>query len=155
MQEQLTIRKACPEDASPISELICQVAHCVGSGPSGEAVPWFLASITPLAIADNISDNKFSYHVGFVGKTLVGAIAVRDAKHVHHLFVAPKFHRKGVASRLWERAKADALASGNSEGFSVRSSELAVPVYERFGFRVTGVCAEKDGIKFVPMKLDA
>lgn len=90
----------------------------------------------------------------FVGKALAGVIAVRDTTHIYHLFVMPEFHRKGVAAKLWERAKANALASGNKEGFSVRSSEFAVPVYERFGFCVIGSRAEKGGIAFVPMKLE-
>lgn len=154
MQEQLTIRKACSADASHISELICKVAHCFNSGASGEVAPWFLASVTPSAIEGHIADTKFNYLVGFVGRALVGVIALRDTTHVHHLFVAPEFHRQGVAAKLWEHAKAEAIALGNKESFSVRSSEYAVPVYERFGFHVIGARAEKDGIIFVPMKFE-
>ena len=154
MQEQPAIRKACPEDASQISELISGIAHYFTSDGSDEVAAWFATSITPSAIAGNINDHKFNYLVCFVGQTLAGVIAVRDITHVHHLFVAPEFHRKGLAAKLWARAKADALASGNKEGFSVRSSEYAVPVYERFGFRIIGARAEKDGIVFVPMKLE-
>lgn len=154
MQEQLTIRKAVPADASHISELIFRVAHYFTSGGSGEIAPWFAASITPPAIAGHISDEKFNYLAGFMGQTLAGVIAVRDSKHIHHLFVAPEFHRKGLAAKLWARAHAEALAAGNKEGFSVRSSEYAVPVYERFGFRIIGARAEKDGVVFVPMKLE-
>jgi GNAT superfamily N-acetyltransferase len=155
MHEQPTIRKARTEDAPQISELIFRVAHYFASSASGEVAPWFLESITPSAIADNINDSKFNYLVGLVGQALAGVLAVRDTTHVHHLFVAPEFHRKGLAAKLWERAKADALASGNKEGFWVRSSEFAVPVYERFGFRVIGARAEKDGIAFIPMKLES
>ena len=154
MQKQPTIRKAAPEDASQISELIFKVAHRFNSDASGEVAPWFLATITPSAIAGNIDDPNFNYLVGFVGQTLAGVIAVRNTTHVHHLFVAPEFHRKGLAARLWARAKTDALASGNKEGFSVRSSAYAVPVYKRFGFRIVAARAEKDGIVFVPMKLE-
>lgn len=154
MQEQFTIRKARTEEASQVSELIGRVAYCFASSASAEIAPWFLESVTPPAITDHINDPKFNYLVGLLGPTLVGVIAVRDITHIHHLFVAPEFHRKGLAAKLWERAKADALASGNKEGFSVRSSEFAVPIYERFGFRVIGARAEKDGIVFVPMKLE-
>ena len=154
MQKQPTIRKARAEDASQISELIFKVAHRFNLSTSGEVAPWFLATITPSAIAGNIDDTNFNYLVGFVGQVIAGVIAVRDTTHVHHLFVAPEFHRKGLAAKLWEHAKVDALALGNKEGFSVRSSEFAVPVYERFGFRVIGARAEKDGIVFVPMKLE-
>ena len=154
MQEHSTIRKARLADASQISELILKVAHYFNSSASDEVAPWFLASITPSAIAGNIDDPRFNYFVGFVGQALAGVIALRDTTHVHHLFVAPKFHRQGVAEKLWERARADAIVSGNTEGFSVRSSEFAVPVYECFGFRVIGARAEKDGTVFVPMKLE-
>lgn len=154
MKKQLTIRKARAEDASQISELIFKVAHRFNSSASGEVAPWFLAAITPSVIAGNIDDQNFNYLVGFVGHVIAGVVALRDTTHVHHLFVALEFHRKGLATKLWERAKADALAFGNKEGFSVRSSEFAVPVYERFGFRVIGARAEKDGIVFVPMKLE-
>ena len=152
MLEHLTIRKARPADALGISELISMVAHYFNSSAVGEAAPWFLASVTPAAIAGTITDPKFNYLTGVVGSTLAGVIALRDSTHVHHLFVAPECHRQGVAARLWARAKADAIAAGNSDGFSVRSSEYAVPVYQRFGFHVVGARAEKDGIAFVPMK---
>jgi ribosomal protein S18 acetylase RimI-like enzyme len=154
MQEQLSIRKACSADASQISELICKVAHCFNSSASGEVAAWFRVSVTPSAIADYITDIKFNYLVGLMGQALAGVIALRDSTHIHHLFVATEFHNQGVAARLWERAKADAIAMGNKESFSVRSSEYAVPVYERFGFRVVGARAEKDGAIYVPMKLE-
>lgn len=130
MQEQFTIRKGHTEDASQVSELIGRVAYYFASSASDEVAPWFLQSVTPSAIAEYINDSKFNYLVGLVGPVLAGVIAVRDTTHVNYLFVAPEFHRKGLATKLWERAKADALASGNKEGFSVRSSEFAVPVYD-------------------------
>lgn len=154
MQEQLTIRNACAADATHISELIGKVAHDFNSNASGEVAPWFLATVTPSAIAGYIADTKFNYLVGFLGQALAGVIALRDIKHVHHLFVAPEFHRQGVAAKLWGHAKAEAIALGNKEGFSVRSSEYAVPVYECFGFHVVGPRVEKDGVIFVPMKLE-
>lgn len=154
MHEQLTIRKARSADASHISELIYKVAYGFNSNASGEVAPWFLASVTPSAIAGYIADTKFNYLVGCVGRALAGVIALRDTTHIHHLFVAPEFHRQGVATKLWERAKADAIALGNTEGFSVRSSEYAVPVYKRLGFHVAGARAEKEGVIFVPMKLE-
>lgn len=154
MQEQPIIRKARTEDASKISELIFRVAHHFSTGTTGEVASWFKASITPSAIAGHINDPKFNYLVGFMGEALAGVIAVRDITHVHHLFVAPEFQRNGLATKLWEHAKSEALMSGNKEGFSVRSSEFAVSVYQRFGFRVTGPRTVKEGIAFVPMKLE-
>ncbi len=154
MQEQLIIRKAHPTDAARISELIFKVAHRFNAGPSGEMAPWFVASISPAAVAGNIGDPRFMYFVGFVGQAIAGVIALRDVAHVYQLFVASEFHRQGIAANLWAHAKAAAIAMGNRDGFNVRSSEYAVPVYERFGFRMAGARAEKDGVIFVPMKLE-
>ena len=154
MADHLDIRNARLEEASLISALILGVAHYFSPGPNGNVAAWFLDSVTPAAIEGYISDPKYNYLVAYSGQSLVGVIAVRDTAHVHHLFVAPEAHRQGVAARLWGRAKTDALQAGNSEGFFVRSSEYAVPVYERFGFRVAGARSEKDGLVFIPMRLE-
>jgi GNAT superfamily N-acetyltransferase len=154
MHDQLVIRNARPAEAAQISALILGVAHHFSSNSSGSVADWFLDSVTPLAVEKNILDARFNYLVAYSGPTLAGVIAVRDLQHVHHLFVAPEFHRRGIAARLWERAKADAVNAGNKHGFYVRSSEYAVPFYERFGFRTAGPRAEKDGIVFVPMRLE-
>ena len=122
MQEQPIIRKARPEDASQISELISRVAHYFAPGSTDPVAAWFASSITPSAIAGRVNDPKFNYLAGFVGQTLAGVIAVRDTTHVHHLFVAPEFQRKGLAGKLWARAKADAVSSGNKD----RSREAAI-----------------------------
>ena len=154
MQNQLDIRRAKLGDASGISALILNVAHYFSPSPGGKVAVWFLASVTPAAIEGYISDAKYNYLVAQAGEALAGVIALREHSHVHHLFVVPAMQRQGVAARLWERARADALVSGNTGGFSVRSSEYAVPVYQRFGFRVAGARAEKDGLVFVPMRLE-
>jgi ribosomal protein S18 acetylase RimI-like enzyme len=155
MQERLTIRKARVDEAPKISELILGVARYFNSNPSGEIAEWFVACITPPAIAAYIEDPRINYLVGLVEQSLAGVVAIRDNSHVQHLFVAPEYQRQGVATRLWQRAKADAIASGNKGVFSVKSSEYAVPVYERFGFRVVGARTDKDGIAFVPMSLES
>lgn len=154
MQNQLDIRNARIEEVPLISNLILNVAHYFSPGPDGNIAAWFLNSVTTPAIEGYINDPKYNYLVAYSGQSLVGVIAVRDTTHLYHLFVAPEVHRQGVAARLWARAKTDALHAGNNEGFFVRSSEYAVPVYERFGFRVVGTRSEKDGLKFVPMRLE-
>ncbi len=154
MPGELNIRSADIADAPRISELIITVAHYFSSDNDGGIAKWFLDSVLPSAVEGYIRNENYNYLVASSGRVLAGVISVRDKTHVHHLFVAPDFHRQGVAMRLWERAKADAVSAGNNEGFFVRSSEYAVAVYERFGFRVAGARAEKNGIAFVPMRLD-
>lgn len=154
MLEELEIRNARIDDAPGISALILKVAPFFASAPGAPVAPWFAGTITPAAIAGYVGDSRFNYLVALVKDVLAGVIAVCAATHVHHLFVAPEYQRQGVAAQLWQRAKSEALAAGNSDGFYVRSSEYAVPVYESFGFRVVGERTEKEGIVFVPMRLE-
>jgi ribosomal protein S18 acetylase RimI-like enzyme len=153
MRDNVDIRQARPEDAAQISALILGVAHYFSSPPAQTVAAWFADSVTPSAIERCVRDPRFNYLVAYSGSTLAGVIALRDATHVHHLFVASAFHRRGIASQLWKRAKTAAGEAGNRDGFAVRSSAYAVSVYERFGFRVAGLRSEKDGIVFVPMQL--
>ena len=153
MQHELDIRSAHSDEAVLISNLILSVAHYFSSSPDGSVAEWFLDSVTPSEIEDYINDPKYNCLVAYSGQSLVGVVAVRDATHIHHLFVAPDAHRQGIATCLWNRAKTIALRAGNNEGFFVRSSEYAVPVYERFGFLIAGERSEKDGLVFVPMRL--
>ena len=60
MQEQPIIRKARPEDASQISELISRVAYYFAPGGSDQVAAWFASSITPSAIAGCVNDPKFN-----------------------------------------------------------------------------------------------
>lgn len=154
MREEPEIRNARVDDAPAISALILSTAPLFVSTSGKSVAPWFASSVTPAAIAGCIGDSRFNYLVALFGRVIAGVIAVRDTTHVHHLFVAPEFQRQGIAGQLWRRAESEAVAAGNNDGFFVRSSEYAVPVYERLGFRMAGERTEKEGIVFVPMRLE-
>lgn len=153
MALSLRIRSAEIPDAVSISALILSASGDFCSHVDGRIPTWFVDSVSPESIAGYIHDPAYHYQVAEIGDTLVGIIAVHDHSYVFHLFVSPPFQRRGVATRLWEAAKAQALAAGNTQGFQVRSSVLAVPLYTRFGFEITGTRAEKNGIAYVPMFL--
>lgn len=155
MFEQLIIRKAVPADAAAVSSLIGSVAHYFTVNPTGEGAERFFATISTEAIAGYINSPNFNYLAAFLGGRVLGVVAIRDAKHLFHLFIAPDFQRRGLGRLLWQRAQSEALAAGNREGFTVNSSPHAVPFYERLGFHATSSRAEKDGITFVPMRVEA
>lgn len=95
----------------------------------------------------------YVYHVAEVDGQLAGFIAVRDRKHVYHLFVAAQFHRRGVGRRLWEHVREVAIAGGSDGGFTVNASNYAVPMYEALGFVRTLPTQCKNGLEFNPMVL--
>ena len=151
--ETLSVRPALHDDAQSISVLIRGAAHYFTLQPNGEGAEQVLLGMTPDAIANYIRNPSFNYLVAVIDKQLAGVVAVRDGTHLFHLFVQTEFQRNGIALRLWQAAKSQAIAAGNTIGFTVNSTLYAVPVYQRFGFCATGSKVEKNGIAFVPMVL--
>jgi GNAT superfamily N-acetyltransferase len=151
---ELHIRRATKEDAQAISQLILSLAHYFTLHPKGEGAEKFLSSISSSAITSYIEADNFMYFTGFLGDKLAGVAAIRDITHIFHLFVAEQFQRQGIARQLWTYARESAILEGNIRGFTVNSTPYALPVYEGFGFYATGPRAEKDGIAFIPMKME-
>lgn len=119
------------------------------SSPDGAAS--FLADNDEMGVRGFLARGHV-YHVALVDGELAGFVAVRDRSHVFHLFVDKRWHRRGIARRLWETARDAAVAEGGEGSFTVNSSNYAVPVYESFGFvRVAPTQCVK-GLYFNPMR---
>lgn len=154
MAEPLSIRSATAADAPAISVLVVSLAPYFLADPQQpDAAAAFFATITPEAIAGYIDGGRFRYHIAEAGSELAGVVAIRDGAHLYHLFVAERFHRRGLATRLWDHARAEALAHGNPGRFTVNSSLFAIPLYQRLGFAASGDAVVKDGLAFQPMEL--
>ncbi|MES2017204.1 MAG: GNAT family N-acetyltransferase [Pseudomonadota bacterium] len=120
---------------------------------------------TPQAAANFVRENdetglrKFVaagtvYHVAEQDGRLLGFIAVREHKHLFHMFVDQRHHRQGVARALWAVARQAALEAGNPGVFTVNSSNYALPVYRAMGFVQTDAMQFKNGLYYNPMLLD-
>ncbi|WP_020481693.1 GNAT family N-acetyltransferase [Methylomonas sp. MK1] len=153
MNSPLIIRHAVPTDADAISQLIHSVAGFCTVNPSGEGAEMFFSSISAQAIGSYITNADFLYLLGLFGDTLAGVVAVRDARHVFHLFVAPAFQYQGIGTALALTAIKSSLAAKPSETFTVNSSLPAVPFYARLGFQPQRPGIEENGVAFVPMQL--
>lgn len=149
----MDIRVATREDAEAISALIHGLAHYFTLDPNGAGAEEFLKTIAPNSIAEYIGAKNFCYRVGIVHGAIAGVVAIRDNKHLYHLFVASQFQKRGFSVQLWNYIKAEATRLGNPGEFTVNSTPYAVPVYESFGFQSTGEKVETNGIAFIPMKL--
>lgn len=122
------------------------------SSPEGAAT--FLAENNEMGVRGFLARGHV-YHVALVEGALAGFVAVRDNSHLFHLFVGKRWHRRGIARRLWEVARAAALARGGDGSFTVNSSNYAVPVYEAFGFVRVGPTQCAKGLFYNPMRLAA
>ena len=94
------------------------------------------------------------YHVAERDDTIVGFIAVRDKKHLFHMFVDKRHHRQGIARALWAVARQAAIEAGNPGVFTVNSSNYALPVYKAMGFVPTAPMQCTNGLYYNPMQLD-
>lgn len=94
------------------------------------------------------------YHVAELDGRIVGFVAIRECKHLFHMFVDKQHHRQGIAKALWATARQAALDAGNPGDFTVNSSNYAVAVYEALGFVKTAPTQCKNGIHYNPMTLD-
>lgn len=94
------------------------------------------------------------YYVAEVDQAMAGFVAMRDNRHLFHMFVAKQHHRKGLAWALWRHARQCAIEQGNGGLFTLNASSYAVPVYERMGFVRTAPTQYKNDIPFNPMELD-
>jgi len=67
------------------------------------------------------------------------------------LFVDPKYHRQGVATKLYK--KAENIIKKDYNSIKISSSLYAVPFYKNKGFKkTTGIRSWKSSVKFQPMK---
>lgn len=97
----------------------------------------------------------YVYHAAIIGGALAGFVAVREHKHLYHLFVASVWHGRGIARALCDVARRHALAAGGDGSLTVNASSFAVPVYESMGFVRTAPLQSVKGLQVNPMRLDA
>lgn len=149
----MVIREATSADAESISSLLRGLSKkFIVHELAPDAAEHLLASVSPESIEKYIRSG-FVYHVAEIDGQLIGAVGVRDNSHLHHLFVAEPFQRKGVATKLWQIAMQACLCKGNPGEFTVNSSLYAVPLYINLGFVAESGPIERKGMVLVPMRL--
>jgi GNAT superfamily N-acetyltransferase len=149
----MNFRAAQPSDARAMSDIVMSHRTSMTVHRDGAGAERFLQSVSEEAIRGYVADARYRYLVAEHEGGIAGFIAMRDGTHLYHLFVAAAHQGQGIARRLWENARTEALAAGATGEFTVNSSLAAVQVYRRFGFRETGPCRREAGVAFVPMRL--
>jgi GNAT superfamily N-acetyltransferase len=147
------IRPGTPSDAKAVASLIASFQPILTLEPSGAGAEQYLASVSEDAERQYLDSPRYAYLVAELEGRMAGFIAMRDRKHLFHLFVAAARQRAGIARALWEQARQLSLRAGPIAEFTVNSSLNAVPVYRSFGFVPTGEVAQEHGIAFLPMHL--
>jgi GNAT superfamily N-acetyltransferase len=97
-------------------------------------------------------DAGFVYHAAEVDGELAGFIGMRERSHLFHLFVDARRQRRGIARRLWVRARDAALGPGDAGIFTVNASNHALPFYTALGFERTAPM-QVAAVPYNPMRL--
>ena len=149
----IRVRQANRKDAAVISELIVPVAKAqIAAEFSPEGEQELLSGMTPSAIEQNLLQG-YRYFLAADDGRYCGVIGMRGYTYIYHLFVAEKWQRRGIARRLWARARQASMAEIRLSEFNVFSSRYAEGFYHRLGFRRTGNEQTRKGVTAIPMRL--
>src|SRR5436190_22636678 len=117
----MDIRVGSPSDAEAVAGLIACFQSELTDDPSGTGAEHYLASVSVQAEREYLASERYRYLLAFSGSQLAGFIAIRDASHLFHLFVARSHQRQGIGRSLWERALRELCASSSDGRFTVNS----------------------------------
>ncbi len=115
----------------------------------------FINSNTSSEFETKLKNPEFSIFCCIESNDIVGFLSLKNHEKIDQLFVIPEARNTGVASALWQHAKKSATKNGASNMFWVRSSSVAIPVYQKFGFICEGERQSFNGIRFQLMRLTA
>lgn len=150
----MVIKPAQSEDAKAISDIIFNAAQelrDVDFDQEGWAL--LMESTSAERMQEIILSPEYLVFCCWKAEAILGFISLKNLDHLMQLFVLPQARRQGVAQLLWNHASITALKMGALGKFWVRSSSVAVPVYEKFGFVVDGGRQSFNGIRFQRMTL--
>jgi GNAT superfamily N-acetyltransferase len=150
------IRRATIKDAQRISELAQAVAlQFIVDEFTGKGRALYLQELAPEAITKRVAAKDFHFLVAEDGEALVGVAAMQDNWHLYHLFVAKGYQRGGLAGRLWQILRDEALSADPPRNFKANVPRYAIAAYTRLGFKADGAMRDEKGVHFQPMTCPA
>jgi len=151
----MNIRKAKIQDTESIRTLIIKSVDPENNSDFDEqGVRLFYKPNELPAIQSRVKDPDYLTLCYVRDDRIVGIITMYQNEKLYQLFVDPDYTKMGIATKLWNAAKELCLKIGNDNRFWVKSSTIAIPVYQSFGFKLTDGRQVQNGITYYPMVLD-
>ena len=146
----MNIKIARIDDADAIRELIIEAAtDCKAVDFDDHGWKTFVSANNIELTKNRIKNPRYFMLCCWLQNQLVGVITICDDEKIDQLFVKKENRGQGIAKKLWEEFCRVKSVSGKE--YWVRSSTMAVPVYESFGFRVEKSDQILNGIKFTQL----
>lgn len=151
----MSIRKATINDAERIQSLILGAAEPeTNTDFNKEGVAHFKETLELKAIKNRIQNKEYLMLCFVKECKIVGMIAIYKKEKLSQLFVDPTSRKLNIAKQLWLAANLICIAQGGNGNYWVKSSTMAIPVYESFGFRLNATQQNTDGIVYHSMLLE-
>ena len=150
----MQICKIVPENLRPALELIWEVFEEFEVPDYEEmGIQTFRHFIEYHNMVEKVNQGEMTFWGCYIGRLLVGVLALRSGQHISLLFVRDKFHHLGVATSLMQVAVSYVLeGKPKIPAVTVNSSPYAVGFYEAMGFEALGPERRENGIKFTSMR---
>jgi len=152
----MSIRKATINDAKGIQSLILSAAEPeTNTDFSKEGITHFKETLELEAIKERIQNSDYLMLCFIKQHEIVGIIAMYKNEKLSQLFVDPSARKLNIAKQLWLAANEFCIGEGGNGNYWVKSSTMAIPVYESFGFNLETTHQNTQGIVYHLMLLES
>lgn len=119
-----------------------------------EGVETFKSFIRNETLINGYKSGQCPIYGAFDGEKLIGVMGMRVTKtHINLAFVKKEYHRRGVATAIFNYLLDDLLGENPSLfEITLNSSPYGLPFYLHLGFVPQSDEQEADGMRFTPMK---
>jgi GNAT superfamily N-acetyltransferase len=146
----MAVREMERRDLREVSRIVVAAfSEAVAEGLSAEGISTFMGLSAPDAFEKRMDEDNCMFVYEEKGEIL-GMIEFKEGRHVAMLFVAPDRQGRGIGRELVRVA----LDRRRVQSVTVSASLPSVPVYEKYGFEVVGPEEEKQGLRYIPMKIE-
>jgi len=134
------------EDVSEVSRLLCRCYKwlCDVEGFAKEYADFLVSKRGSVETIKNESEDQ-RYFVAFENNAIVGMAAVKE-NEITRLYVDPKWHRKGIGTKLFNAAEEFIRKSGYGDVILGVLGSFAVRFYETMGMTISGLKKRPTGI---------
>lgn len=156
MIPNIIFKELKPAEINSFAALVNNVFdEFVGNDYSDEGKNSFKDYLKPEAISTRLTEKTSRFFIAKIESELVGVLEIKNKSHVSLFFVKKEFQKQGIGKKLFADYK-KLLQQNNPEIkiMDVNSSFYAEPIYAKLGFARTDSPQEKNGIKYIPMKLE-
>lgn len=140
-------------DIIPVMDMVWKVfLEFIAPDYSQEGIDEFKKFIDPDFITGKMVSGEFKLWGAFDNEKPVGIAAIKPPLHIALLSVDKRYHRQGIARKLFKTALRDKTRTYGHDKITVNASPYAVDIYRRLGFHPTDKEQMANGIRFTPME---